>query len=225
MGLALSPQMEAALSAGVANLFGAVRMDLKDGRVVRLLDGSAELTWGGDTYRGEDAVFGVLDSIDTLTDAADDQAPSLAIGLLPASGVAATQLSAPAMQGSRVQVFLGAWVPATGAVVPSPVALFDGELDTTEIKLGKGTRRLDIECVSGFERFFELEEGARLSDGFHKSVWPGEEGLANVTGVTATITWGGKPPSGTVASGGGLSGGGFGGAAGRLANGIGIQAY
>ena len=50
------------------------------------------------------------------------------------------------------------------------------------------------------ERFFDDDEGARLADGFHRSVWPGEEGLAFVTGVEKTVYWGmDAPPSAVVA--------------------------
>lgn len=51
--------------------------------------------------------------------------------------------------------------------------------------------------VSSSERFFEDNEGARLSDGFHQEVWPGELGMANATGIGKRDYWGAdKAPSG-----------------------------
>src|SRR3546814_20326641 len=87
------------------------------------------------------------------------------------------------MQGSVVSLWLAAVDRATGAVIPEPLLLFTGELDQPTLTVDKGSRELEFECVSGFERLFDNEEGLRLADSWHQSVWPGEMGLANVTGI------------------------------------------
>lgn len=208
-----TPAMEAALSSPFATVFGAIKIELP-GHTITLLDGSGSVTFGGDTYTGRDDTFGTLSAIGTFSDGVGDEAPALNITLSPAGDAEAADLSAATMQGSPVTVSLGALDRATGAVIADPLPLFIGELDQPVLSADKGERELEYECVSGLERLFSDDEGARLSDSFHKMVWPGETGLANVTGVTKTIYWGVTKPAGAVQT---FSGGTFaGGAANRL---------
>ncbi|MDO9489036.1 MAG: hypothetical protein Q7J32_11725 [Sphingomonadaceae bacterium] len=214
----LTPQMDAALAAASPTWFGAVRIDLP-GYTLRLLDGAgfaafADGSEGGGTYLGRDPVYGVLAAIDEISDGIGDEAPALGLTLHPASDAAAADLASPAMQGSPVSIFVGAIDRATGLVVPDPELLFVGELDVPTLRSGRGTRSLELELVSTFERFFADDEGARLSDGFHRSVWPGEDGLAFVTGVEKTVYWGmDAPPQAVVA---GSAGGSFAARGGRI---------
>lgn len=210
-----TPAMNTALQETFANLFGALEINLPD-RDIRLLDGSAAITFGGNTYTGSDDDYGTLHAIQSFDDGMGDTAPRLNMSLYPATTLAAEAMLDPAAQGSRIRVWLGAFIRETGAAVEDPILLFDGEIDQGALKLAKGRRILEYECAGGFERFFENQEGARLSPGFHKSVWPGETGLDNVTGVQQTIYWGSQPPKGTVSygsAGGGGSDGGFSGRA------------
>nr|AGU09962.1 hypothetical protein [uncultured organism] len=108
------------------------------------------------------------------------------------------------MQGSPVYIYVGAVNPATGAVVPDPYLLAALELDVPILHKEENSRSLEYECVSVFERLFETDEGARLSPGFHKSIWPGELALDDVTGVAQTFYWGveGANETGAVVAGG-----------------------
>lgn len=207
----LTPAMESALAADRVLIFGAVEINLPGGVNLRVLDGAGEIVWGGGTFLGRDPTYGVLAGIDPPEDGVGDQAPSMSLQFHPPSSAAAGTLAAPSMQGSRVRMWLGA-LSATGAVVADPYLLFDGELDVPALSVSKGTRVLDYEVVSGMERLFENEEGMRLADSFHKSIWPTEAGFAHVTGIVKTIVWGPgeKPNSITGAGGGGGGGGGFG---------------
>jgi hypothetical protein len=202
-----TPAMKAALAAERALLFGALKIQLPN-HTVRLLDGSGEVPFGGDTYTGRDPIFGVLAAIDTLTDGVGDEAPALSITLLPASDAAAATLASASMQGSPVTLSLGALDPMTGAVIPDPMLLFLGELDQPRLSKDGGKRELEYECVSSFERLFDNDEGARLSDSYHQSIWPGEKGMSNVTGIIKTIYWGVESPRGSISYGGGGGGGG-----------------
>lgn len=204
-----TPAMNTALQATFANLFGAIEINLP-GKDIRLLDGSAAITIGAHVFTGSDDDYGTLHAIENFDDGMGDTAPRLNLSLLPSSTLAAETMLDPAAQGSRIRVWLGAFVRETGMAVEDPVLLFDGEIDQGTLKLAKGSRVLDYECAGGFERFFENQEGARLAPGFHKSVWPGETGLDNVTGVQSTIYWGSQAPAGTIAnvSGGAGNGGG-----------------
>ncbi len=185
----LTLAMQTALAAPVVRIFGAVEINLP-GYDLRLIDGPAAFKaapWNA--FRGRDPVYGTLTAIDSLTDGIGDEAPKVSITLTPASGVAAGQLSAASLQGSPTRMWLGVVDVATGMVVPDPYLLFDGVLDVPTLNWGR-TRTVDYEIASVFERFFDLEEGIRLSDSWHQSVWPGELGLAFVTGVAETVPWG-----------------------------------
>ncbi|MFC3711257.1 hypothetical protein ACFOMD_01660 [Sphingoaurantiacus capsulatus] len=191
--MSLSPQLEAALSGPSPTWFGALKIELP-GHILRLLDGAGFVDFDGGTFVGRDPVYGVLAAIEEIGDGVGDEAPAIGITLHPASDASAAALAAPGMQGSRVSLFVGAVDRATGLVVPDPELVFVGELDVPTLRSTRNGRSLDFDVVSTFERFFDDDEGARLSDGFHQSVWPGELGLAHVTGVEKTVYWGMDAP-------------------------------
>ena len=206
----LTPALDAALSADKPIIFGAVEINLP-GYDIRLLDGSGIVAFGGHAYTGLDPTYGVLAAIDSLSDGVGDEAPGLNITLQPATDAAVADLASPEMQGSRVRLWLGAIDRPTGAAITSPFLLFDGQLDVPTLKVGLRTRDLEYECVSSFEQFFFNEEGTRLSDSFHESIWPGELGFTNMTGITRTIYWGVAAPAGTISyAGSGVAYGGTG---------------
>ncbi len=201
----LTPALDAALRTIAPIIYGSIEINLP-GYDLRLLDGAGILGVDGGTFLGRDPVFGVLDSIDEISDGLGDEAPAISLKLLPASGAAVGQLSSPTFQGSRVRARLGAVDRASGLSIGSYV-VFDGELDVPILTVGPAGRTLTFECVSSFERFFDNDEGAKLSDAFHQSIWPGETGFANVTGIEKTIYWGVAAPSGAnVVQRGGLAG-------------------
>ncbi len=193
----LSPSLDAALSGVAPTIFGSVAIDLP-GYNLSLLDGAGTLSFGGRTYAGEDATYGVLDSVAALSDGMGDEAPRLSITLLPASDAAAADLAGASMQGSRVAIHMGAIVPATGQVVPDPDLLFLGELDVPALRSGEHRRELEIEVASVFERFFEDDWAAALADGYHRSIWPGEAGFGFVTSAAQGVYWGVERPAGAV---------------------------
>lgn len=194
----LTPAMEAALAAPRALMFGALEINFP-GYDLRLLDGSAEIVLFGETFCGRDPQFGTLASIDTIKDGIGDQAPAKKITLLPPTGAAAATLAAATMQGSRVRAWLGVLDAQSGQPIPDPITLFDGEIDVPVMKWSTRGREVEYRVVSVFERFFELEEGIRLSDSHHQAVWPGELGLEFVTGVAEQVFWGmDRPNSVTV---------------------------
>lgn len=204
---AFTPAMEAELRKPFATVFGALKIELP-GKTLCLIDGAGSLAFGGDTYTGMDSTFGTIQSVAPARDGVGDEAPTLSITLLPSDDAAAAEICSPTMQGSPVTLYLGAVDPETGGVIADPLAIFSGELDQPVLNVDKGARELDYECVSAFERLFSGDEGARLSDSFHKSIWPGEDGLSNVSGVQRNIYWGVDRPKGTVSYGGGGFGGG-----------------
>lgn len=190
----LSPALDAELANDNVTAFGALTL-MVGTDVVRLLDGSAHLLIGGNLYTGEDATYGTWGSMEALEDGAGDEAPGLAITMLPADDDATIALSGPDMQGKAVQVHVGAVNDATGAVIGEPFLLFDGEVDVTKHEFGKNLLEVSLECVGGMERLFFDDEGMRLAPSFHQQVWPGETGLNHVTGTQDTIYWGSNAPT------------------------------
>lgn len=204
----LTPAMDTALAGPSPTVFGAVSITLPSA-TVNLLDGSGQLTFGGKTYVGRNATYGTLAACEEISDGMGDSAPALSLTLLPASDAAAADLAAPGMQGSSVEIYIGAVTPATGAVIADPYLLFLGELDVPTINSTDAGRDLEYQVVSVLERCFVDDEGQRLAPGRQRAIYPNDAGLDDVTGVTETINWGVAGSSyGAVASyagGGGMS--------------------
>ena len=193
------PFLEAALSQQVFGMFIAVRLDLTStslGRVIRLLDGAAEITVSGETYTGIDADFGTIDTVDTISDGTGEEAPELVLSLLPNNATTSAVLTDPAMQGCGVRVILGAYDLSTGVPIGTPELKFMGQIDVPTLMLEKGSRKIELSIVSIFERLFENDDAVRASDGYHRSIWPGELGLAFMTGTDKNLYWGSKAPAG-----------------------------
>ena len=197
--------MDAALIAALGSqqptVFGAIEIALAGGGFVRLLDGAGEISFAGATFRGSDPVFGTLASFDGIADRIGDEAPEATVVLYPASDAAALTLASPAMQGQSVKAWLGAVDPATGLTIGAPEPMFTGVIDVAAISVGAGGRRLELSVVSGFEWFFDVDEGIRLNDPWHQGVWPGELGCAFVTVVEQNIYWGGERPPAAITRG------------------------
>ncbi|WP_374649108.1 hypothetical protein [Rhizorhabdus sp.] len=191
---ALSTQMESALSADRATVTLLIEVTLPD-HVMRLLAGAGAVAWGTKTFAGVDSRFGTLAAADAIEDGAGDQAPAFSFTVMPPSNIAAADIASASYQGSPVSVWLAAVHPTSGLLIPDPYLLFTGVLDQPVLKVGRGTRSVDFDCVSDFDRLLEEDEGARLTDSFHQSLWPGELGFANVTGVEQTVYWGTANPN------------------------------
>jgi hypothetical protein len=172
-------------------LFVGVEIQLPDAGWLRLLDGSGEVTFNGKTFIGDDPTFGVLDTLDAVTDGFGDEAPSLRVGINPKTASAAAILAGQNMQGRPVLVWLGVLDPFTGYPAAPPLLVYWGEVDQGILMVGLGSRKLSMECVSVWERLFDDAEGVRLTNAYHQEVWPGELGFEFVTGVQRQLPWGG----------------------------------
>jgi hypothetical protein len=193
---ALSPALDNALAGPTPFVFGAIRFELPSTDLA-LLDGSGQIVFDGFTYRGQDATYGTLGEIETLSDGTGDTAPAVSVTLYPSGDAAAADLASPTYQGAPVYLHVGAIEPSTGAVIGTHL-LFAGEIDVPKLRSEANSRALDMEIVSVFQRFFAEDEGIRLSPNWHKSVWPGETGLDDVTGVQDTVYWGVEAPKQTI---------------------------
>ncbi|WP_299009922.1 hypothetical protein [uncultured Caulobacter sp.] len=187
--MTLTPDMATALAAANVTLFGCLKVQLP-AYTIRLLDGAGELLIGGELYLGRDPTFGTASLGESFSDGDPAQAPHLNLTFYPPDDTAAVSLSSPSFQGSPVTLMVGALNRSTGQVVPDPLVLFSGELDTCTLNVSRGQRLVAVEVVSVLERCFEQDEGARLNDGFHKSIWPGEQGFEFVTVDPTSLPWG-----------------------------------
>lgn len=214
----MTPQMEGVLTGTRVMLVGLLEIALP-GRTLRLCDGSATIAWGDKVFTGRDDVFGTIGGIEDIAEETGDTMPGLDVTMMPPSLSAAVNLCDPAMQGAPVRGWLAVVDPDTGLIVPDPELLFAGEVDLPVLEVDQGFRAVTMQIASVFERLMEPDEGVRVADSYHQYVWPGELGMANVTGAGIDRLWGpgDKPPSFTVvpqgpsAPGGGGGGGGGGG--------------
>ena len=188
-------------------LIGLMQLDLPT-HTVRLTDGGF-VVFGGQTFSSSDAVLGSIGSVETLAEGVGDEVPALQISFLPAASATAAQLSQPGFQKSRCRFWIGEYSSATGLLVGTPELLFDGQLDRTQLVLGQ-KRDLNCSVVSLAERLFEANSGNWLSGTWHKSIWPGELGHDNATGLGISVPWGAVAPPAAAPASGGYSGSGSG---------------
>lgn len=196
----MTPAMEAALSAPQVMLAGLLRIEFP-GYTLRLTDCSAVLPSMGQSFVGRDDRFGTIGAIEAIEEMTGDQMPGLDLVLMPPGLSAAADLAQPEMQGASVRIWLAVVNSQTGVPLPDPELLFAGEVDTVTLEIDRGVRSLAVACTSVFERLMEPDEGARLADTFHQSIWPGELGFSNITGTPIERMWGPgqKPPAATLA--------------------------
>lgn len=157
---------------------------------MRLCDGG-KIIWIAETYRGKDATYGTIGSVQSLAEGDGDELPPLEMVLLPPDTTAAADLVEPTFQGSRVRFWIAQYVIATSAVTGTPELKFDGELDQATLNLDGS---LELTVIPRAGRLFELNIGNSLSPSFHKSIWTGETGHDNATGLGRPVAWGVEAP-------------------------------
>jgi hypothetical protein len=195
----------------IVTLAGLVKIELP-AKTLLLCDG-AFVKWSADTFFSDDDEFGIIGAIEPLSEGVGDSAPALRLTFLPSSTADAAALSQPGWQGSRVRLWIAEVDLNTNAIIGTPDLMFDGQTDSTELIIGKGKRDLVMDIVSAAERLFVIDEANTLSDRFHQSLYPGERGEENATGIGVGVAWGTALPTQSYGLGfyGGGSGGGGGG--------------
>lgn len=164
-------------------------------RLVRLCDGGFQ-RWGEAVFRSADEVFGTIGSVEALGEGVGAEVPALVLTLMPPGTSQPAEVTQPGFQRSRARFWIAEYDLETHAIVGTPDLLFDGQVDRTILNNGE-TRDLDISIVSLAERLFEGNIGNSLSPNWHKSIWPGELGHDNATGLSRPVAWGTeKPPTG-----------------------------
>lgn len=191
----------------VVTLAGLVKIELPDA-TLRLCDG-AFVIWDEETFESSDEDFGTIGSMEPVDEGIGDEIPALRMTFLPTSSASAAALSQPEYQGCRVRMWI-AEVGESNEVVGEPSLEFDGQVDSTDLIIGRGTRELEMDIVSAAERLFVINEGNTLSPRFHKLLYPGELGQDNATGVGVGVAWGTALPAQTYGNGYSTGGGGGG---------------
>lgn len=178
-------------------LAGLMLLELP-GRTIRLCDGGV-VPVDGETYVGSDPDFGTLAGFEALTEGVGDEAPSGAITMLPPSSAAAATLSRPEYQNSRLRLYVAELDVDTGLPIGAPDQQADWQTDTTVLRIGRGSRSLEIGCVSRAQRLLAINEGNVLSSAAHQRVFSGETGFDQATGLTNQVAWGeATPPRGVA---------------------------
>lgn len=179
-------------------------------RTVRLSDG-AIFTWGAETYASKDDLFGTVESAEDLDEGVGAEVPAYQLTLLPAAAATPADLNQPGFQAARARVWLAEYDPDDGTITGTPDLQFDGLLDQTTLVVGRTSRKLEVTLVSTAERLFQRNLGNSLNPAFHKSVWPGETGEDQATGLNRPVAWGIEAPpgaAGVAGAGTAFSGGG-----------------
>lgn len=190
-------------------LVGLLKIELP-AATVRLCDGGF-IVFDGETYTSKDATFGTIASLQALTEGVGEEIPAMELSLNPATDSAPADLSKPGFQQSAVRLWVGEYDEEAGTLTGTPDLLFYGQIDQTVLRVGRSVRDLAMTIVASLERLFMRNEGNSLSPVFHKSVWPGETGHDNATGLTIPVAWGVEQSRGASSAGsasGGVSGSG-----------------
>lgn len=164
--------------------------------------------WGGELYRSKDDVFGSIGSVSDLSEGVGEEVPVFELTFQPPGTTPPAQLSQPGYQTSPARFWVAEYDVATGLIVGTPKLEFDGEIDQTAIEFAAGSRTVEMTIVNGSARLLERNIGNSLNSSWHKSVWPGETGHDQATGLGRSVAWGVASQGGGSTSGGG--GGGFG---------------
>lgn len=167
------------------------------------------LVWNGELFTQRDRTYGSISDLPTFDDGVDGQNTRADIGFYPADHAALAAMADRKHQGARLEIYDCALDPDTGLLWGEPDLLFDGRADFARYIIGD-SEELILECGTEEALLNEPHEERRLSDPFHRSVWPGELGLSHVTGVARKIYWRANEPGGSISGGGGYSGGGGG---------------
>jgi hypothetical protein len=190
-------------------LASAMQVDFPDG-VVRWVDGGF-VVYDSETFKARHPVWGILTGAEDISEGIGDEIPGFRFTCAPSDSATAAVLFNPANNGARVRLWTLELDPITKAVIDDDLA-FDGMIGGCRVSIGASIN-LEFEVVSRAERLFLVNGGNRLDPTFHKSLWPGERGEDNATGLTVNVAWGAPSPTigGSTSGGGNRDGGIFGG--------------
>lgn len=176
-----------------------------------LLNDGGITTYNGDTYTPNDSLVGSLASIEELTEGVGNEIPALQLTFAPPNPVAISTFTLGAIQKSPVTLYVAEFDSETGAVIGTPDLMFIGFVDQPQVSVAFRTFSIKVSAVPYIEWLFQRPDGNELSSAFHKSIFPGETGHDNATGLGVPVAWGTESPDsrGVTTGGGSKSFGGF----------------
>ena len=169
-----------ALQAQTILPFVAVKI-VFTGRTVRLVDGSATVVIGSETFTGSDDWMGSLFSLGEPSAGLAVEEKGLQLGFTGVSETALTALETA--RGAPVTIQLGTLNLATGLVIGTPLLLFVGTVETSSENIAPGSQSVTVDCVSALSRMLLGNEGARLNSAWQQSRFAGERGLEYTHGL------------------------------------------
>lgn len=187
---------------------GLIQIDFPIG-TVRLSE-AGFINWDGDVFRSSDDTFGVVGGVGQLSEGVGEEIPVFDLELLPPGSTSPAELSQPGYQTSPVNFWLAEYDPSTGLIVGEPDLQFSGQIDQTTLEFGADRRLLTMSIVSGTAQLLERSIGNALTSSWHKSIWPGETGHDQATGLGLAIAWGVEGPGARAGGSFGVPGGGGG---------------
>ena len=167
------------------------------------------IPWGSEVFLARDPTYGVLGELPTFEDGIDSQTTRATLTIIPPDQTAFAAVADGKHAKSLIQVWDATLDGDTGLLIGTPDLLFRGIVDFPRVINGESWEVV-LECGTEEALLNEPNEDRRLSNPFHQSVWPGETGLAYVTGLGRKVYWRANTPAGT-GGGGYQSGGGSGG--------------
>ena len=168
------------------------------------------LVYDGDTYKSSDSVLGSLQSVEPMGEGRTGAIPSLDLTFNIPNSTAITAFTTGTLQRSELRLWLAKYTVETGLISGDPELQYIGQLDQPLVKISRGEYIVSISTVPKAEWLFERDTGNTLSSSFHKSLYAGETGHDNATGLSISAAWGVEKPATSRASIGGSGGiGGF----------------
>lgn len=205
--MSMNPAMKAALQAMNPTLVHLVEVQFAD-RTVRLTDGG-DVFWDGNWYRAEDSELGALNGFSEFSETEGTESPRQEVYFEYKTNTALTRLATPSAQGTPVVIMAAAISRTTGTVIGAPDILFNGVIDSADLRHAKGNRMLTVSLSTPWELLFDNDEGLRWDNATWTDAYgPNARAFYAVTDVTRKLYWGYKGPSN--GSGGGYSSGGGG---------------
>lgn len=194
----LDPSQADALSKPSVMMLHALQWDLPGRDPLRFseLHAFAFLVDGASaTFKESDTTFGTLGPLSQIEDGMTGDAPTLSFTIYPPSNAAIAILTDPAVQGSRLRVWVPVLDPATGIVIGTPQKWFDGWSDAATNLIDENSHSLAVEAKSKLIRVIMPQEGARLSNGWHQTHHPGELGMQYTSAIQRQVPWGSSTPA------------------------------
>lgn len=141
-------------------------LDFSSG-MLRVHDGSGNLSFGGNTYLGA----GQLAGLDVIDENIDIVARGIKLSL---SGVD-TSIVVPAMtevyQNRDVTLYLGFVSSSTGALLATPETIWEGRMNQMTINIDKGSAVVELTCEHRLRREPRV---ARYTDEDQRQIFPGD---------------------------------------------------